>query len=308
MKGRTFELVTRCLRGGFLGGGGGGPGGFLSRGGGGLCRLGVFLFSSLFGGGGGPPGGPLIFSAGWARGGGGGGGGVLGGGGREERSTIASLRKVAASFGCRSIAWLVMADQIPTMGDEADVRDRVEAARLDIYSAWRLRLTCRSGSCTFKIRPKKSTRLLPNVADDEMSPIAVFGGVSAAARICAIRPEPCTVASVMLRGPTDSTILSAGFDGSILATLQSRGELMIQTVGAGWTVLATSEEAGKRFCQFGWAGQRMRRCAAQLRCHAIRNTIPPPMRPNPRNTQTSPLAASRFAELCLGSTVHRRMM
>src|ERR1700741_824368 len=124
--------------------------------------------------------------------------------------------------------FVVVAAQVPTVGDEPLREIESKLRSLDIFSAWRLLPDVQVG-----IVHVTSDQKLDTVVGLMSRITTARVGVSAAYDDLRDTPQALHVARVMLRGPTDSASSVAVFDGSLLATAAvSAPEVMIKTVGA----------------------------------------------------------------------------
>jgi hypothetical protein len=124
--------------------------------------------------------------------------------------------------------FVVIAAHIPSTGDEPLPEIESKLRSLDIFSAWRRQPDLQVG-----IVHVESDQQLDMVVALMSRMTTARVGVSAPFKDLRDTPRALRVATVMLRGPTDSTSSVAVFDGSILATAAvSASEVMVQTVGA----------------------------------------------------------------------------
>ena len=124
--------------------------------------------------------------------------------------------------------FVVVAADVPMVGDEALPEIESKLRSLDIFSAWRLLPDLQLG-----IVHVASDRKLDMVVALLSRMTTARVGVSAPFEDLRDTPRALHVARVMVRGPTDSTSSVAVFDGSILATAAvSAPEAMIKTAGA----------------------------------------------------------------------------
>ena len=140
-----------------------------------------------------------------------------------------SLREVAGHLRLPiNGPFVVVAAQVPTVGDEPLPEIESKLRSLDIFSAWRLLPDVQVG-----IVHVTSDQKLDRVVALMSRMTTARVGVSAAFEDLRDTPRALHVARVMLRGPTDSASSVAVFDGSILATAAvSAPEVMVKTVGA----------------------------------------------------------------------------
>jgi putative methionine-R-sulfoxide reductase with GAF domain len=108
--------------------------------------------------------------------------------------------------------FVVIAAQVPTVGDEPLPEIESKLRSLDIFSAWRLQPDSQVG-----IVHVNSDQKLDMVVGLVSRITTARVGVSAAFKDLRDTPHALHVARVMLRGPTDSTSSVALFDGSILS-------------------------------------------------------------------------------------------
>jgi GGDEF-like domain len=124
--------------------------------------------------------------------------------------------------------FVVIAAEVPSVGDESLPEIESKLRSLDIFSAWR-----RLPDVQVGIVHVASDRNLDRVVALLSRMTTARVGVSAAFGDLRDAPRALHVARVMVRGPTDSTSSVAVFDGSILATAAvSAPAAMIKTVGA----------------------------------------------------------------------------
>ena len=124
--------------------------------------------------------------------------------------------------------FVVIAAQVPAVGDEPLPEIESKLRSLDIFSAWRLLPDVQVG-----IVHVNSDQKLDVVVALMSRTTTARVGVSAAFGDLRDTPQALHVARMMLRGPTDSTSSVAVFDGSIVATAAvSAPEVMVKTVGA----------------------------------------------------------------------------
>ena len=219
-----------------------------------------------------------------------------------------SLRDVA---GCLRLPingpFVVVAAQVPTVGDEPLREIASKLRSLDIFSAWRLLPDVQVG-----VVHVKSDHKLDIVVALMSRMTTARVGVSAVFKDLRNTPRALHVARVMLRGPTDSTSSVAVFDGSILATAAvSAPEAMVQAVGAALDGFGDlpDEEREVLFDTFrAWqdTDASVNGAAAVLVCHP--NTVRHRLRRIEKHTGRSLLRPKDVAELCLALEVHRRLM
>ena len=125
-----------------------------------------------------------------------------------------SLREVAGSLGLPiNGPFVVVAAQVPTVGDEPLREIESKLRSLDIFSVWR-----RLPDLQVGIVHVKSDQVLGMVVALLSRTTTARVGVSAVFGDLRVTPQALHVAKMMLRGPTDSTSSVAVFDGSLLAT------------------------------------------------------------------------------------------
>jgi hypothetical protein len=219
-----------------------------------------------------------------------------------------SLRDVA---GCLRLPingpFVVVAAQVPTVGDEPLREIASKLRSLDIFSAWRLLPDVQVG-----VVHVKSDHKLDIVVALMSRMTTARVGVSAVFKDLRNTPRALHVARVMLRGPTDSTSSVAVFDGSILATAAvSAPEAMVQTVAAALDGFGDlpDEEREVLFETFrAWqdTDASVNGAAEVLVCHP--NTVRHRLRRIEKHTGRSLSRPKDVAELCLALEVHRRLM
>jgi sugar diacid utilization regulator len=219
-----------------------------------------------------------------------------------------SLREVAGSLRLPiNGPFVVVAAQVPTMGDEPLPEIESKLRSLDIFSAWQLLPDVQVG-----IVHVTSDQGLERVVALMSRMTTARVGVSAAFKDLRDTPQALHVARVMLRGPTDSTSSVAVFDGSLLATAAvSAPEAMIKTVGAALDGFGDlpDEEREVLFETFRvWQDTdgSVGIAAEVLFCHP--NTVRHRLRRIEKRTGRSLLRPRDVAELCLAFEVHRRLM
>ena len=203
--------------------------------------------------------------------------------------------------------FVVIAAQVPTVGDEPLPEIESKLRSLDIFSAWRLLPDVQVGIVHVNSDQKLDTvvALLSRITTARV-------GVSAAFKDLRDTPRALHVARVMLRGPTDSTSSVALFDGSILSTAAvSAPEAMVKTVGAVLDCFddLPDEEREMLFETFrAWQDNdgSARGAAEVLICHP--NTVRHRLRRIEKRTGRSLSRPRDVAELCLAFEVHRRLM
>ena len=219
-----------------------------------------------------------------------------------------SLREVAGRLRLPvNGPFVVVAAQVPTVGDEPLREIESKLGSLDIFSAWQLLPDVQVGVVHVKSDQKHDVvvALLSRATTARVGVSAVFGDLRDT-------PRALHVARMMLRGPTDSTSSVAVFDGSILTTAAvSAPEAMIQTVGAalegfGDLPRAEREMLFETFRVWQDTDVSVRGAAAVLTCHP--NTVRHRLRRIEKRTGRSLLRPRDVAELCLAFEVHRRLM
>ena len=219
-----------------------------------------------------------------------------------------SLRDVAGQLRLPiNGPFVVVAAQVPTVGDEPLPEIESKLRSLDIFSAWRLQPDMQVG-----IVHVKSDQKLDMVVALMSRMTTARVGVSAAFEDLRDTPRALHVARVMLRGPTDSTSSVAVFDGSILATAAvSAPEAMIKTVGAALDGFGDLPDHDREtlFETFRvWQNNdaSVNSAAEVLICHP--NTVRHRLRRIEKRTGRSLSRPRDVAELCLAFEVHRRLM
>ncbi len=203
--------------------------------------------------------------------------------------------------------FVLIAAQVPVVGDEPlpDVESKLRS--LDIFSAWRLLPDLHVG-----IVHVKSDQKLDTVVALVSRMTTARVGVSAPFEDLRDTPRALHVARVMLRGPTDSTSSVAVFDGSILATAAvSAPEAMVQTVGVVLDGFGDLPDVDREllFETFRvWLDNDASVCGAAevLICHS--NTVRHRLRRIEKHTGRSLSRPRDVAELCLAFEVHRHLM
>jgi sugar diacid utilization regulator/uncharacterized protein YoaH (UPF0181 family) len=217
-----------------------------------------------------------------------------------------SLRDVA---GCLRLPingpFVVVAVQVPTVGDEPLPEIESKLRSLDVFSAWRLLPDLQVG-----IVHVESDQKLDVVVALMSRTTTARVGVSAAFKDLRDTPQALHVARVMLRGRNDSTSSVGVFDGSILATAAvSAPEVMVKTVGAALDGFGDlpDEDREMLFETFRvWQDASVTAAAKRLYCHP--NTVRHRLRRIEKRTGRSLSRPRDVAELCLAFEVHRRLM
>jgi sugar diacid utilization regulator len=219
-----------------------------------------------------------------------------------------SLREVAGSLRLPiNGPFVVVAAQVPAVGDEPLREIESKLRSLDIFSVWRPVPDVQVG-----IVHVKSKQNLDRVVALLSRTTTARVGVSAAFRDLRDTPQALHVARMMLRGRPDSASSVAMFDGSILATAAvSAPQVMIQTVGAALDCFAdlTDEDRATLFETFRvWQDTDASVCGAArvLICHP--NTVRHRLRRIEKYTGRSLSRPRDVAELCLAFEVRRRLM
>jgi sugar diacid utilization regulator len=219
-----------------------------------------------------------------------------------------SLREVAGQLRLPIKGpFVVIAAHVPSVGDQPLPEIESKLRSRDIFSAWRLLPDVQVGIVHVN-SDQKFDRVVALLS--RMTTVRV--GVSAAFYDLRDTPRALHVASVMLRGPTDSTSSVAVFDGSILATAAvSAPEVMVQTVGAALDCFGDlpdedREMLFKTFRVWQETDSSMSAAADRLYCHP--NTVRHRLRRIEKRTGRSLSRPRDLAELCLTFEVHRRLM
>jgi PucR C-terminal helix-turn-helix domain/GGDEF-like domain/GAF domain len=219
-----------------------------------------------------------------------------------------SLREVTGSLRLPvNGPFVVVAAQVPTVGDEPLREIESKLRSLDIFSAWRLLPDVQVGIVHVTSDRKRDVvvALLSRTTTARVGVSAVFGDLRDT-------PRALHVARIMLRGPTDSASSVAVFDGSILTTAAvSAPQVMVQTVGAALDCFGDlpDDERETLFETFRvWQDNdaSMHRAAEVLTCHP--NTVRHRLRRIEKRTGRSLSRPRDVAELCLAFEVHRRLM
>jgi sugar diacid utilization regulator len=203
--------------------------------------------------------------------------------------------------------FVVVAAQVPTVGDAPLPEIESKLCSLDIFSAWRVLPDLQVG-----IVHVKSDHKLDRVVALLSRTTASRVGVSAAFGDLRDTPRALHVARMMLHGPTDSTSSVALFDGSILATAAvSAPEAMVQTVGAVLDCFGDLPDGDREmlfetFQVWQHNDASVRGAAEVLFCHP--NTVRHRLRRIERRTGRSLSRPRDLVELCLAFEVHRRLM
>jgi sugar diacid utilization regulator/uncharacterized protein YoaH (UPF0181 family) len=219
-----------------------------------------------------------------------------------------SLREVA---GCLRLPingpFVVVAAQVPTVGDEPLPEIEAKLRSLDIFSVWRLLPDVQVG-IVHVTSSQKLDRVVALMSRLTMARV----GVSAAFKDLRDTPRALHVARVMMRGRPDSTSSVAVFDGSILATAAvSAPEVMVKTVGAALDCFGDlpDDEREMLFDTFRvWQDNdaSVNAAAERLFCHP--NTVRHRLRRIEKHTGRSLSRPRDVAELCLAFEVHRWLM
>jgi sugar diacid utilization regulator len=219
-----------------------------------------------------------------------------------------SLREVAGRLRLpMNGPFVVVAADVPTVGDEPLAEIDSKLRSLDIFSAWRLLPDVQVG-----IVHMASDRKLGMVVSLLSRLTTARVGVSATFADLRDTPRALHVARVMLRSPTDSTSSIAVFDGSILATAAvSAPAMMIKSAG---TVLerfsdlpeAEREALFETFRVWQDNDASINVTADRLFCHP--NTVRQRLRRIEKHTGRSLSRPRDVAELCLTFEVRRHLM
>lgn len=219
-----------------------------------------------------------------------------------------SLRDVAGYLQLPMTGrFVVIAAQIPSVGDDPLAEIESMLRSLDISSAWRLLPDLRVGITHVRADQQLDVvvALLSRMTTSRV-------GVSAAFADLRDTPQALHVAKVMLRGPKDSASSVVVFDGSILATAAvSAPEAMIKTVGAALDCFGDvgDDDRDMLFETFRvWqdTDASVRGAAEILFCHP--NTVRYRLHRIEERTGRSLSRPRDVAELCLALEVHRRLM
>jgi PucR C-terminal helix-turn-helix domain/GGDEF-like domain/GAF domain len=203
--------------------------------------------------------------------------------------------------------FVVVAAEVPIVGDEPLPEIESKLRSLDIFSAWRLLPDLQIGivHVTSDRKLGMVVALLSRVTTVRMGVSAAFGDLRET-------PQALHVARVMLRGPIDSTSSVAVFDGSILATAAvSASDVMIKSVGAAldpFTDLPDGEREVlfETFRVWQEGDASVTAAAERLFCHP--NTVRHRLRRIEQRTGRSLSRPRDLAELCLAFEVHRHRM
>jgi sugar diacid utilization regulator len=218
------------------------------------------------------------------------------------------LREVAGSLRLPiNGPFVVVAAQVPTMGDEPLPEIESKLRSLDIFSAWRLLPDVQVGVVHIE-SPQKLDRVVALMSRTTTARV----GVSAAFEDLRDTPQALHVARVMLHGPTDSTSSVAVFDGSLLATAAvSVPQVMVQAVGAALDCFGDlpDEDREMLFETFRvWQNSEASVSAVADRLYCHPNTVRHRLRRIEKHTGRSLSRPRDVAELCLAFEVHRRLM
>jgi sugar diacid utilization regulator len=219
-----------------------------------------------------------------------------------------SLREVAGRLRLpMNGPFVVVAADVPTVGDERLAEIDSKLRSLDIFSAWRLLPDVQVG-----IVHMASDRKLGMVVSLLSRLTTARVGVSATFADLRDTPRALHVARVMLRSPTDSKSSIAVFDGSILATAAvSAPAMMVKSVGTVLERFSDLPEAERdalfetfRVWQDNDASINV--TAERLFCHP--NTVRQRLRRIEKHTGRSLSRPRDVAELCLTFEVRRHLM
>jgi hypothetical protein len=219
-----------------------------------------------------------------------------------------SLRDVASSLRLPiNGPFVVVAAQVPTVGDEPLPEIESKLRSLDLFSAWR-----RLPDVQVGIVYVKSDQKLDVIVALMSRTTTARVGVSAVYEDLRNTPQALHVARMMLRGPTDSASSVAVFDGTIVATAAvSAPQVMVKTVGAALDCFGDLPDCEREmlFETFRvWQDTDASANAAGevLMCHP--NTVRYRLRRIEQRTGRSLSRPRDVAELCLAFEVHRRLM
>jgi len=219
-----------------------------------------------------------------------------------------SLREVAGHLRLPGNGpFVVVAADVPTVGDEPLAEIDSKLRSLDIFSAWRLMPDVQVG-----IVHVSSDRKVSAVVSLLSRLTTVRVGVSATFTDLRDTPRALHVAKIMLRGPTDSTSSIAVFDGSILATAAvSAPAVMVKSASTTLDRFSDLSDAERdalfetfRVWQDNDASVNV--TAERLFCHP--NTVRQRLRRIEKYTGRSLSRPRDIAELCLMFEVRRRLM
>jgi hypothetical protein len=203
--------------------------------------------------------------------------------------------------------FVVMAADVPAVGEEALPEVESKLRSLDVYSAWRLQPDLQVG-----IVHVKSERRFDEILGLVSRLTANRVGVSARFDDLHDVPQALHFAKVMLRGRSGEVSPIAVFDGSILATAAvSAPGVMVKLIGNaldGFDDLSTAEREVlfETFRVWQDNDASVRSVAEVLICHP--NTVRHRLRRIEQRTGRSLSRPKDVAELCLAFEVHRRLM
>jgi GAF domain-containing protein len=203
--------------------------------------------------------------------------------------------------------FVVMAADVPALGQEALPAIESKLRSLDVYSAWRLQPDLHVG-----IVHVKSDRRLHEILSLVSRLSANRVGVSARFDDLHDAPQALHFAKVMLRSRPDEASPVAVFDGSILATAAvSAPDVMVKLIGNaldGFDDLSDAEREMlfETFRVWQDNDASVRSVAEVLICHP--NTVRHRLRRIEKRTGRSLSRPKDVAELCLAFEVHRRLM
>jgi hypothetical protein len=219
-----------------------------------------------------------------------------------------SLREVAGHLRLPIRGpFVVVAAQVPTVGDEPLPGIESKLRSLDIFSAWRPLPDMQVG-----VVHVKSNQMLDMVVALLSRTTTARVGVSAAFGDLRDTPRALHVARVMLRGPTDSTSSVEVFDGSILATAAvSAPDVMVKSVATALECFSDLPDDEREilfetFRMWQDSDTSLSAVADRLYCHP--NTVRHRLRRIEKRTGRSLSRPRDLAELCLAFEVHRRLM
>ena len=203
--------------------------------------------------------------------------------------------------------FVVIAAQVPAVGDEPLPEIRSKLRSLDIFSAWQLLPDLQVGISHVKSDQQLDAilALLSRTTSRRVAVSARFDDLGDA-------PQALHIAKVMLRGRFDSGCPVALFDGSILTTAAVSAPTVM--VKSARTVLNGFDDVGEEerellfetFRVWQECGASQRATAEALFCHP--NTVRYRLRKIEERTGRSLARPRDVAELCLAFEVHRRLM
>ncbi|MCW2729920.1 MAG: hypothetical protein JWR13_736 [Mycobacterium sp.] len=203
--------------------------------------------------------------------------------------------------------FVVIAADVPAIGEEALPEIESKLRSLDVYSAWRLQPDLQVG-----IVHVKSERRLDEILGLVSRLTANRVGVSARFDDLHDTPQALHFAKVMLSGRSGAASPIAMFDGSILATAAvSAPGVMVKLIGNaldGFDDLSDAEREMlfETFRVWQDNDASVGSVAEVLICHP--NTVRHRLRRIEQRTGRSLSRPKDVAELCLAFEVHRRLM